>query len=86
MRLDSMNEFLRRAMSRDPVIPPSGHMHARIEEKHTVCERIAASKIVEEPPIDAIMLAKHPLDVENSLFVRWIRHDRHLIVVVLGGQ
>jgi hypothetical protein len=32
------------------------------------------------------MLAKYPLDVENSLFVRWVRHDRHLIVVVLGGQ
>ena len=57
-------------------------MHTRIEQKHTVGEEIASTEIIEEPPVRAIMFAKHPLDLEYSLFTREVRHDRHLIVVV----
>ena len=86
MRLDSMDQFLRCAMSRNPVVPAPGHMHTRIKEKHPVGEEIASTEIIEEPPVDGIMFAKHPLDLEYSLFTCEVRHDRHLIVVVLERQ
>ena len=62
VRLYTMQQFLRSALSGNPIIPTPRHMHLRIEEKHAIPQRIAAPKIVKEPAVEAVF-AKSPLDL-----------------------